>query len=655
MTVGGLPDAEGPPQAHAAPASTPSKRAGPPRAYRADIDGLRALAVVAVILTHAKIAGFSGGFLGVDVFFVISGYLIYRDLVARLNEGRLSLFDFYGRRLRRTLPALYLVAIATLAGAACVMMPSDLDAMARSLAATVLLVPNMFFLTQSGYFDAAAGLKPLLHTWSLGVEEQFYVLAPLLPLGVPAARRPIVLAILFVLSLAACVAMRQSAADSAFYLMPARVFEFLVGAALVEGVVPPVRARWLAETITTLALAALVLSIVLFTEASPLPGVLTLVPCLATAAIIHVGTIHVGTTRPTRVGALLGSRGPAFVGLISYSLYLWHWPILVLSQIADLPATMAVRAAQAVLLLGLSVLSWRYVEAPFRRPGSVWRRRAPMVIPVTASCLLGAAVVVVALNGLPGRFPPTVASIASYYTYRDHKPFREGQCFITSKDTLADFDRAACLKIVPGAVNVLLIGDSQAAQLWTGLRETWPDVNVLQATASGCRPLLDTSGAPRCVAMMHEMLDRFIPHHHLDAVVIGGLWEKQDVDPLLATITALKPDVGRIVVVGPMPTYDEPLPTLIAQDMLKGDLADVSRHRQTYIGLLDEHMQREVGALGIGTYVSPYKILCPQDRCRLLAAPGVPLQFDEVHLTPEGARVLMTTVHARVPALLSAP
>ena len=612
------------------------------RTYRPDIDGLRAVAVMAVVLTHAGVPGFTGGFVGVDVFFVISGYLIYRDLITRLAHGRFSLLGFYGRRMRRTLPALYLVCAVTLVAAAFVLMPGDLDDMARSLIAAVLLVPNIFYLTQTGYFDGAAIGKPLLHTWSLGVEEQFYLLAPLLPLALrgfaPRSRLGAIVGLL-ALFLVICVAIRAMSADAAFYLMPARVFEFLIGCLLAEEALPRIRGRLLAETATALAACALAAAIATFSDATPLPGALSLVPCLATATLIHVGA-----TRRTAVGAALGLRGPAFVGLISYSLYLWHWPLIVLARDLDLRATPASALGALALLFALSVLSWRYVETPFRAPRSIWRARAPVMVPTAAAVLVGSCVGLVEANGLPGRFPPEVASVSAYYAYRDKRPFREGQCFITSKNRPADYDRATCLRIAPDKPNVLLLGDSHAAHLWSGLVDIWPSVNFLQATASGCKPVIGTTGAERCTAMMREMIERFIPNHHLDAVVIAGLWEHGDVAPLLATVAALKPHVGKVVVFGPMPRYDQPVATLLAKSLLRGTLADVPAHLLAGVKPLDEDMRAAIAP--VATYVSTYDAMCPGGSCRLFAGAGIPMQFDYHHLTKEGADRMMATIRA---------
>ena len=317
--------------------------------------------------------------------------------------------------------------------------------------------------------------------------------------------------------------------------------------------------------------------------------------------------------------------------------------MLVLARYVDLPMTPGWLLGGAVLLLLLSVASWRFVEQPFRAAGSPWRARAPMLVPVGGAVLAAYAALVIALHGLPARFPPEIASVASYYDYRDQKPFREGQCFITSKDRASDFDRQVCLRLDPGKTNVLLIGDSHAAHLWTGLREAWPAVNFLQATASGCKPVLGTTGASRCTRMMSDMFADFVPSHRLDAIVFGGLWEDGDVAPLLRTIATLRPVVPRIVVFGPMPRYDQPVATLLAQSLYRGGLARVPQHLLPGVKRLADMMRAALAP--VATYVSSYDALCAQaDACRLFVSAGVPMQFDYHHLTAPGAASLMMQV-----------
>ena len=626
------------------------------RRHRADIDGLRAVAVTVVILTHLHLPGFSGGFVGVDVFFVISGFLICRELLAGARGNGVSVLDFYGRRARRTLPALFFVSAVALGVAMLTLMPGDLDDMARSLIGTVLLVPNILFATQVGYFDQAAAAKPLLHCWSLGVEAQFYLVAPLLVWALPRTRwgrRASLLAIAGV-SLCGCVLARERWPEAAFFLMPTRLFEFLVGGLLADGLVAPFARRWIAEATTGVAAVALALCVTTFSHTTPMPGLASLVPCLAAAAIIHAGATptQAGDTRRTLVGAALGARPIAFLGAISYSLYLWHWPMIVFARVAELPMSPPWLAGGAAVLLALSVLTWRLVEQPFRRPSSPLRAHAGRLVPAGGLLLCGLCYLVVAGNGLPGRFSAPIAAVASTYSTGSRAPYREGQCFITSKESIEAFDRTSCLAVRADAPNVLLLGDSHAAHLWPGFRDVWPALNLLQATASGCKPVLGAQGAGRCTALMREMLERFIPAHHLDAIVVAALWDEADIPALRATLNAVRPYAARVIVFGPVPRYDQPAASLIARHMLRGELPGVQAHLLPGVKPLDALMRTAVAPLA--GYVSPYRAICPDDRCRLLAADGVPLQFDYHHLTREGSDWLVAALRREDPTMLGA-
>jgi peptidoglycan/LPS O-acetylase OafA/YrhL len=605
--------------------------------YRPEIDGLRALAVVAVILTHLRVPGFSGGFLGVDVFFVVSGYLIHGDLVARAGRGTFSATGFYGRRLRRTLPALFVVLAASLMAATALLLPGDFTQAARGLIAAALLVPNLLFLTQSGYFDHPATLNPLLHTWSLGVEAQFYLLwsiAPRLPGFLDPTRRVVALIGLAALSLVLGVGLLAANPTAAFFLMPTRLWEFAAGCLLAERALPAIATRWRRELLAAGGLVVLLACMALFSSATPHPSPLTLAPCLATAALIQA----MGSGE-TLVGALARSRAPVFLGLISYSLYLWHWPLIVFARDAGIAFKPAALAIGGAALLVVSTLSYVYVETPFRRAGSTWRSRALPVLGAGAVALCAAGLCVLAARGLPGRVPADVAAIADFYDYAEVAPYREGTCFITSRERAADFEPGTCLTLDSHAKNVLLIGDSHAAHLWRGLRDTWPGVNFLQATASGCKPLTHPVGAARCMTLMRAVLTRFLARNHVDAVILAALWEPDDLAALRDTIAYLKPLTDTVDVIGPMPRYDEPVSRLLAESLMRHDDAMLAAHRLASVPALDARMADEIGP--IAHYVSAYRAMCPDDRCLELAAPGVPMQFDYHHLTKQGADRLM--------------
>ena len=266
------------------------------------------------------------------------------------------------------------------------------------------------------------------------------------------------------------------------------------------------------------------------------------------------------------------------------------------------------------------------------RAGAAVRGRLLPAGALLLGCLCALAV---AGNGWPGRFPPGVAAVAATYSTASRGPYREGQCFITSKERVDAFDRAACLRVRADAPNVLLLGDSHAAHLEPGFRDAWPGLNLLQATASGCKPVLGARGAERCTTLMRAMLEDFIPAHHLDAIVVAALWEEADLPALRATLRALRPHATRVVVFGPVPRYDQPASTLIARAMLRGELDRVPSHLLPGVKGLDALMAAAVTPLA--AYVSPYRLICPGDRCRLFAAPDVPMQFDYHHLTRDGS------------------
>ena len=605
--------------------------------YRADIDGLRAIAVAAVILVHAG-AGLSGGFLGVDVFFVISGYLIHRDLLSRFGAGAFSLREFYGRRMRRTLPALYVMIAVCLGAAAFVLMPGDYDALARSAVAAGLSVSNILFLTQAGYFDHAAITKPLLHTWSLGVEEQFYLVAPLISFGLSRLawpRRRFVYLGLIAAGLAGCVALQAVAAPAAFFLMPARLWEFFIGCAIADRIIPEIRRRWLAELITGVALVALLASMMLVSGASAHPGLPTLVPCLAAAAIIHTGA----TTR-SMVGRALGTRPFVFTGLISYSLYLWHWPLLVLVEYRGLPMTPGLEAALLAALVAVSFLSWKYVERPFREAGSALRSKAPLLVPSGFAVILACSALVVVTRGFPDRFSAAVAKVSSYYDYDYRGGFREGTCFLTTKvGSFRYFDKNICLQKSASRPNYLLIGDSHAAHHWSGLAAVFPDIHFLQATASGCRPVIEPEGQAYCVDLVNYALRDFLPKAKLDGIIFSAAWVPQDAAEVAATVAYAKKFVPDVIVLGGIPTHDLPLPNLISRSLVEDQPGLILAHQTTYAEQIDRSFEKVVQG---ARYVSLHDLLCPGDKCRVYAGDGVPLQFDTSHLTPDGSIFVAT-------------
>ncbi|AOZ70694.1 hypothetical protein LPB142_16260 [Rhodobacter xanthinilyticus] len=493
--------------------------------YRPEIDGLRTLAVMPVILFHAGLPGFGGGFVGVDVFFVISGFLITRILADDIDAGRYSLLEFYERRARRILPALFLVMALSFAAAWFLMLPRPFLDFARSQLAVAVFASNIEFWRQTGYFETLTVTKPLLHTWSLAVEEQFYIAFPLVLWALRGMRpgvRWLILLALAVLSLALAQRLSASDPDAAFYLPFGRAWELLAGAllALAPGGRPGV-SRGVAQALSALGLGAIVLAITLFSHDTPTPSVWTALPVLGAVLVIGFADGQ------TLVGRLLSTRIMVGIGLISYSAYLFHQPLQAFARVhaLDDPGP-SVLAAVGLLALPLGWLSWRFVEQPFRnRHGAITPARLWLVCGVGTALLLGLGFWGHVTRGWPDRLPPEVVAAARAATERDDQV---AACRFTEDDTPTQpVDR--CLD--PGRPLVALIGDSHAMMYAPALRAALAaqGAGLYQISRNGCLPLPgfavpDTrNGAGSCdrhVRAVWTQLGTLDP----DVVVVSARW-----------------------------------------------------------------------------------------------------------------------------------
>ncbi|HEY8017832.1 MAG TPA: acyltransferase, partial [Dongiaceae bacterium] len=353
-------------------------RQSPARPYRSDIDGLRAVAVLSVIAFHVKFSAFPGGYIGVDVFFVISGYLIGAIILEEVRAGRFSLLAFYERRVRRIFPALAALLILLSIPAYLYLLPNELTAYGGSVLAATFSVSNFYFLLHTGYFAAPAYYLPLLHTWSLAIEEQFYIFLPLFILllhRLVPRLLPLLLLAATILSFALCLQKTGVDQAAAFYLPWTRAWELLLGTLVALGLfAQPRTPLW--RNVATLAGLALILGpAVAYNAATVFPGINALAPCLGAALIIAAGRAG-----DSLVAWLLSWRPLVFIGRISYSLYLWHWPVIVFMIMSGLtPSTHQpswLKFLAVVISVILATLSWRYVETPFRSgPRRPSRRR----------------------------------------------------------------------------------------------------------------------------------------------------------------------------------------------------------------------------------------------------------------------------------------
>jgi len=606
--------------------------------YRADIDGLRALAVIPVVFYHIGIPGFAGGFVGVDIFFVISGYLICGMIDGDIRAGSFSLADFYKRRILRILPALFVMFLVTSILAYVYCLPVELEDYSKSLASAVGSVSNLYFAGTADYFDAPAETKPLLHTWSLAVEEQFYLITPLLMLSayrVLAKRAKLLFAIVASLSFAAAFAVSYRNTTFLFYLTPFRAWELALGGLLSIKFIPAPQAQF-GRNVCGISGMLLLLGVIFL--GSPSAPLLLMMVLAGVGATLVIASSERGTST---VGKLLSLQPVVFIGLLSYSLYLWHWPLIVFQRTDALffnDSSDITRPALIAILIGIACLSWKFVEIPFRSKAGQTSRMvvfgAASTAMASALALCGLALVV---SGAPFRFPERVVAIGAYLAYDSSAAFRTGHCFLSTNRQQIDVQ--TCMKLDSKRPNYLLVGDSHAAHLWFGLSSAMPEVNIMQATASDCRPaiqpasLLDTRACPK---LMQFVFNDFLVSNKVDNVVLAAAWKDEDLPDLSNTLEMLKQRGVGVIVLGPIVEYDSALPRLLVDKILHNSPVLGGGTRKPGIQQRDLAMRRIVTAGG-ATYLSVYDAVCRNGLCDEFAVGDVPLQFDAGHLTPQGS------------------
>lgn len=488
--------------------------------YRAEIDGLRALAILPVVLYHAGFSFLPGGFVGVDVFFVISGFLITSILVPGIERGSFSIGHFYERRARRILPVYFLVTGCCLAVGWAALPPASLKELTDSAAAATLFVSNIHFWQSINYFSSDAEFWPLLHTWSLAVEEQFYLFFPLfLMVLLPRLGRRwtthVVLAVI-TLSLAMCIVGSYRSPAATFYLLPTRMWEIGFGAWLAIGRLTRPGSAALRESLAALGAVLIAVAILAYRPEIPFPGWWALLPATGTALVILCGS-------DTLVARALSWRPVVFVGLISYSLYLWHWPVLVFARFAygivDLP--LPVILVCLVLTFALAVLSWKYVEAPFRDRRKLKRGGVFAISGAAAAAVLAVATGSFVTGGAPHRLTPQQSEIAA--SIRDFR----GAADCWGRDPASGMCR---LGEEDGPATVLLWGDSHASAISPALDDVLSNHGLggFLAAHGACAPLPGVlmAGNPNCFNFNEKILIWLREgRHDITHVVLTARWQ----------------------------------------------------------------------------------------------------------------------------------
>lgn len=455
--------------------------------YRPEIDGLRAIAVLSVIFFHAGFKLFNGGYVGVDVFFVISGYLITTLILIEKEAGKFTIANFYERRIRRILPALTVLMLAVLPFAYFWMLPGQLEEFSQSLVAVSLFFSNVLFWQQTGYFETATELKPLLHTWSLAVEEQYYLFFPLFINITWRLGKRIMLIALALLGLASLLMAQwasQSYPDLAFYLIPTRLWEILIGSLVAfyllgrnQDVSTKQNSTFLAEQIfSILGLALILFSIIFFDENTPYPSFYTLAPTMGTALLILFGSEN------TLSGALLSNKFLTGIGAISYSAYLWHQPLFAFAKLTSFEAPSNwLMLELSTLSLALAYLSWKYIESPFRDKARYSRTRIFQYAAVVTIFIASIGTAGYLKKGFGARIAPNGMTFAEL-----------GQTTQGVVGLSANCDSFEVLKKcrTSGKPEILVWGDSFAMQLVPGILASNPDVKMIQRTKTACGPVI---------------------------------------------------------------------------------------------------------------------------------------------------------------------
>jgi peptidoglycan/LPS O-acetylase OafA/YrhL len=461
-------------------------------AYRPDLDGLRALAVLSVVFFHFDFLGFFGGFVGVDIFFVISGYLITSIIVGELESGSFSFARFYERRIRRIVPAFIVMLAAASIAAIALFPPKELAQLGLSAAAAAAFCSNIFFAFQTNYFSGSDTMMPLLHTWSLGVEEQFYIVWPLLLFACYRLASRLAVSVLVVGLAVASLSYSEwgtasKYAAQLFYLLQSRAWELMFGAILALGLVPRFDNRWLRDGLALLGVGMIAFAVTQFSSVTRFPGLWATIPCLGAVLVILTGQ-----QRDTAVYRLLSLPPFVFIGLISYSLYLWHWPVYAFAEnYVGRPIALGETFALIILSIAIAAASWRYVEQPFRYGDgrAVGSQRAYFVGGLgalgLAACVGGA---IYLGDGLPGRLGPD--TLRFYLASYDHNPLRS-DCLDGSGHT--PFKASHCTApAADSGYDVLVWGDSHGDALFPAIAAISQDhgLTTRQVTKRACPPIL---------------------------------------------------------------------------------------------------------------------------------------------------------------------
>lgn len=611
------------------------------------IDGLRAIAVIAVILFHLDIAILSGGFLGVDIFFVISGYLITSHLTNAIESDRFNLFEFYNRRARRILPALLTVIVVTLLAGLILLGPRYVTLLGEEAISACLGLSNFYYWLNSGYFDAGSEVKPLLHTWSLGVELQFYLLWPLLLLIFFKIWRYFILSIA-ICSLLACEWAMNKDVDAAFYLLPFRIFEFCIGAlAFYFAAYKPTQIT--REKISFIGLALTVFPLFIFDSTSHFPGIGALLSCLGVALIIHSG-------EGTSVQRILSVKPAIWIGALSYSLYLVHWPLIVIYKhsIGEPNGILVITLLLAGTFILASILFY-FIEKPFRKRNETFLVSISGVYGFTLVCMALVGCVFVAIKQTDG----TLWKQGKNLSNLDFETGMSSRLSLLNK-TCGERGWDKCYEPSQNKRNVMVLGNSHALDGFNTLLMAYPDNHYyLNALPGGCPPFIETDeniikpdnpDRPHCLEFNRNLFTE-ASFKNVDVVVISALIFKYRAEHIFRAVERInqitKGNV-RVIVFGSYMGLKRDM-----LDLLNNEIDPRLERKYLTVFAPDEQLLRNGATKYNYTFISQKELLCEGEQiqsCPLMFG-DEPFTYDKNHLSFSTAKAMADKLRATKPHL----
>lgn len=625
--------------------------------YRKDIDGMRAIAVLAVVLFHAFPAYFKSGFIGVDIFFVISGYLISQGIYRSVANGSYSIFDFYVRRIRRIFPALITVLMFVFIAGYLLYIPTEFESLGKHTIAGALFYSNIQLWLEIDYFDQAANLKPLLHLWSLGVEEQFYIIWPLFIFFLyPKSRFFLYVVVFAVFSFVTNIVVSSFDVSSSFYLPVTRFWELIIGAmvAFIEnGDFKKINGVTAKKVSSIFGSLLLLLSFIFIDESFVFPGWIAIVPVLASALIIHGGPAE------TINRLVIGNRISVFIGILSYPMYLWHWPLLVFSRVLDggVPS-FRVRASLVLLTFVLAYLTYRFVEVPFRY-GQLKKYSTRILV----TCMLG-----LCLLGVASQFDVVSNNIPIAQKVDPKLIEAAGDRAFPGVLKLKEIDNFA-FYYQENFSGPLFIGDSHIQQYYPILKNISSNKNFVIITEGGCPPFPfdQLAELPECDELMKainsftenssEKLDIFIAACWNCYFSAEGLQGKNDGKIRFNELNQTDEAIGEFVnfainlshrhnvtIIGdnPMDHRFDPKFYLDSDggrlDLLLSSKQEIRSAQSSFKVpstqiLLDERFSAQFRGTNV-RYVSILEDICPNFQCDAFDLKGHPIYRDNNHMRP---------------------